>query len=213
MRLPVPFVLSPSKGERHAFPLRASTSSARTVWGVLVFVAAVVVCSAAAPHSFPATGEVEIAFTPGDAIDSLIIGAVDRAKSEVLVHAYTFTHRRIAQALIAAKRRGVAVSVLADREQARSVPQNVLPDLVAGGVAVWLDGNFQAAHNKVIVIDADEPHPTTITGSYNFTIAAQRHNAENVVVMRDNAAVARAYRDNWRRLKAGAAPWSAEAVK
>jgi phosphatidylserine/phosphatidylglycerophosphate/cardiolipin synthase-like enzyme len=168
---------------------------------------------AAAPRSFPATGEVEIAFTPGDAIDKLIVDTLGRAKNEILVHAYTFTDRRIAQALVAAKRRGVAVSVLADREQARSVPQNVLPQLVEGGVAVWLDGNFQAAHNKVIVIDADEPRPTTITGSYNFTFAAQHHNAENIVVLRDNAAVARAYRDNWRRLKAAAVPWSAEAVK
>jgi phosphatidylserine/phosphatidylglycerophosphate/cardiolipin synthase-like enzyme len=169
--------------------------------------------AAAAPRTFPATGEVEVAFTPGDAIDRLVIAAIGRARREVLVHAYTFTQRRIAQALVAARRRGVSVSVLADREQARSVPHNVLPELVAGGVDVWLDGNFQAAHNKVIVIDADGAHPTTITGSYNFTIAAQRHNAENVVVLRDNAAVAKAYRDNWRRLKAAAVPWTAEAVR
>lgn len=169
--------------------------------------------ASAAPRTFPATGDVEIAFTPGDAIDHLVIAAIDGAKSEILVHAYTFTHRRIAHALVAAKRRGVAVAVLADREQARTVPQNVLPDLAGGGVAVWLDGNFQAAHNKVIVIDADGAHPTTITGSFNFTIAAQRHNAENVVVLRDNPAVAKAYRDNWRKLKASAVPWTAEAVK
>jgi len=169
--------------------------------------------AAAAPRTFPAAGEIEIAFTPGDAIDNLIIGAIDGAKSEILVHAYTFTHRRIAQALVAAHRRGVTVSVVADREQARAVPHNVLPDLVAGGVPVWLDGNFQSAHNKVIVIDAEASHPTTITGSYNFTLAAQRTNAENVVVLRDNAAVAKAYRDNWRRLKANAAPWPDAAPK
>jgi phosphatidylserine/phosphatidylglycerophosphate/cardiolipin synthase-like enzyme len=192
-----------------------STGSARTVWSVLLFVAATMALGAvaAAPRTFPATGEIEIAFTPGDAIDNLLIGAINGAKSEILVHAYTFTHRRIAQALVAAHRRGVTVSVVADREQARSVPQNVLPDLVAGGVAVWLDGNFQNAHNKVMVIDADEPHPTAITGSYNFTLAAQRHNAENVLVLRDNAAVAKAYRDNWRRLKANATPWSEDALR
>lgn len=169
--------------------------------------------AAAAPRSFPATGNIEIGFTPGDAVDNLIIAAIERAQSEILVHAYTFTHRRIAQALVSAKRRGVAVTVLADREQARAMPQNVLPQLVAGGVDVWLDGNFQAAHNKVIVIDAELAHATTITGSYNFTIAAQRSNAENVVVLRDSPAVARAYRDNWRRLKSAAAPWSEDAVK
>jgi len=166
-----------------------------------------------APRNFPATGNVEVAFTPGDAVDNLIIAAIDGAQSEILVHAYTFTHRRIAQALIGAKRRGVAVTVLADREQARAVPQNVLPQLVAGGVEVWLDGNFQAAHNKVIVIDAVLPRATTITGSYNLTLAAQRSNAENVVVLHDNAPVARAYRDNWQRLKAAAVPWSEQAVK
>jgi phosphatidylserine/phosphatidylglycerophosphate/cardiolipin synthase-like enzyme len=169
--------------------------------------------ASAAPRTFPATGTIEIGFTPGDPVDTLIIAAIERAQSEILVHAYTFTHRRIAQALVSAKRRGVAVTVLADREQARAVPQNVLPQLVAGGVEVWLDGNFQAAHNKVIVIDAELPHATTITGSYNFTIAAQRSNAENVVVLRDNSAVARAYRDNWRRLKSAAVPWSEDGMK
>jgi len=187
----------------------------RALWSSIVFAAAVAAPSVpvAAPLTFPGAGEVEIAFTPGDAIDNLIIAAINGAKGEILVHAYTFTHRRIAQALVAAHRRGVAVSVVADREQARSVPQNVLPDLAAGGVAVWLDGNFQNAHNKVIVIDADAEHATTITGSYNFTLAAQRHNAENVVVLRDNPAVAKAYRDNWRRLQAKATPWSEDALR
>ncbi len=132
---------------------------------------------------------------------------------EVLVNAYTFTQRRIATALVAAKKRGVAVAVIADLQQTRSLPQNVLPQMVAGGVEVWLDGNYQAAHNKVIVIDADSPKATTITGSYNFTVAAQFHNAENVVILRNNREVAAAYRDNWERLKAHATKWSADALR
>ena len=167
---------------------------------------------AARPHVYPGTGSIELAFTPGDAIDNLIIGIINGAQREILVNAYTFTHRRIAQALVSAKRRGVAVAVLADREQARVVPQNVLPQLVEGGVDVWLDGNFSAAHNKVIVVDADSARATTVTGSFNFTFAAQKNNAENVVVLRDNGPVARAYRDNWRRLKDGAIPWSESAL-
>jgi phosphatidylserine/phosphatidylglycerophosphate/cardiolipin synthase-like enzyme len=175
--------------------------------------AAAAAADAPSPRRYPAAGTVEIAFTPGDPVDNLIIAAIDRAQTEVLVHAYTFTHRRIAQALISARRRGIAVAVLADREQARAVPQNVLAQLASGGIEVWLDGNFAAAHNKVIVIDAGLPRATTITGSYNFTLAAQRSNAENIVVLHDNEPVARAYRDNWRRLKAGATPWSDDALK
>lgn len=171
--------------------------------------------SAQAPaiHRYPATGSIEIAFTPGDRIDRLVIAAIDGAASEVLVQAYSFTDHAIARALVRARQRGVKVRVVADREQARTLPQNVLPDLVAGGVEVWLDGNFQAAHNKVIIIDADAVHATTITGSYNFTFAAQRGNAENVIVLRDNAPVARAYRYNWERLHASALPWSEDAIR
>ncbi len=163
---------------------------------------------ATAARRYAAAGSVEVAFTPGDRIDRLIIATVDEAQQEVLVLAYSFTDRTIARALVRAKQHGVSVKVVADREQARTLPQNVLSDLVAGGVEVRMDGNFQAAHNKVIVLDADSPHATTITGSYNFTLAAQRSNAENVIVLRDNPALARAYRGNWSRLYAGATPWA-----
>jgi len=156
---------------------------------------------------YPATGMIDVAFTPGDRIDRLIIGEIDQSKHEVMMLAYSFTDRTIARALIRAHQRGVRVQVVSDREQARALPQNVLAELVAGGVSVWVDGNFQAAHNKVIVIDPDTPRATTITGSYNFTYAAQRGNAENVIVLRDNPPVARSYRDNWSRLKASATPW------
>jgi phosphatidylserine/phosphatidylglycerophosphate/cardiolipin synthase-like enzyme len=156
---------------------------------------------------FAATGSIEAAFTPGDRIDSLIIAAIAGAKHEVLVNAYSFTQRGIANALVAARKRGVSVQVIADSQQAATLPQNVLGMLDKGGVIVWLDANYQAAHNKVVIVDAGTAHATTITGSYNFTNAAQWHNAENVVILRDNPQAARAFRDNWLRLKAHAAPW------
>ena len=49
-----------------------------------------------------------------------------------------------------------------------------------------------------------------LVGSYNFTLAAQRSNAENVLVLRDNPGVAQAYRKNWQRLKARASPWAGQ---
>jgi len=176
----------------------------RACAALLFALAAPIGANAQAPHPFAASGTIELAFTPGDRIDRLVITAIDDAQQEVLVLAYSFTDRSIARALVRAQQRGVRVRVVADREQARALPQNVLADLVAGGVEVRVDGNFAAAHNKVIVIDADSPHATTITGSYNYTLAAQRNNAENVIVLRDNPQVARAYRDNWARRHAAA---------
>jgi len=175
---------------------------------VAVLVAGSALADGATGKHYAGVGSIDVAFTPADRIDRLIIGEIDASRYEVMVLAYSFTDRAIARALIRARQRGARVKVVADREQARLLPQNVLADLAAAGVDVWLDGNFQAAHNKVIVIDADAPSATTITGSYNFTYAAQRGNAENVIVLRDNPPVARAYRDNWARLKARATPWA-----
>jgi phosphatidylserine/phosphatidylglycerophosphate/cardiolipin synthase-like enzyme len=88
------------------------------------------------------------------------------------------------------------------------MPQSVVGELAAAGVPVWLDGRHAAAHNKVLIIDAALPGATTVTGSYNFTVAAQKRNAENVVIFRDNPAVAQTYRDNFRRLQARSQRWS-----
>ena len=189
--------------------MRAATAAAGAL-AIVVFAAgakAVADSLPAAGARFAATGSIETAFTPGDRIDNLIIAAIAAAKREVLVNAYSFTQRRISGALVAARKRGVSVQVIADSQQAATLPQNVLAELVKGGVDVWLDSNYQAAHNKVVIVDADTANATTITGSYNFTVAAQWHNAENVVILRDNREVARAYRDNWLRLKARATPW------
>ena len=53
------------------------------------------------------------------------------------------------------------------------------------------------AHNKVMVIDGER----VITGSFNFTSAAQNHNAENLLVL-DDSALAAQYRTNWERRRA-----------
>ena len=189
--------------------MRAATAAAGAL-AIVVFAAGASAVADSPPATgarLAATGSIETAFTPGDRIDNLVIAAIAAAKREVLVNAYSFTQRRISGALVAARKRGVSVQVIADSQQAATLPQNVLLELVKGGVDVWLDSNYQAAHNKVVIVDADTANATTITGSYNFTVAAQWHNAENIVILRDNQEVARAYRDNWLRLKAHATPW------
>ena len=189
--------------------MRAASAAAGAL-AIVVFAAGASAVADSPPATgarLAATGSIETAFTPGDRIDNLIIAAIAAAKREVLVNAYSFTQRRISGALVAARKRGVSVQVIADSQQAATLPQNVLLELVKGGVDVWLDSNYQAAHNKVVIVDADTANATTITGSYNFTVAAQWHNAENIVILRDNQEVARAYRDNWLRLKAHATPW------
>lgn len=147
----------------------------------------------------PASGTIEFAFTPGDDAAGLIVGTIDAAKSQVLVQAFSFTHREIADALIRAHQRGLDVQVIADKDQNELVESDALRRLVAAGLPVFLDADHLAAHNKVIVIDQNAMRPTLITGSFNFTFAAQYRNAENVLVLHGNPDLTRAFFDNWQR--------------
>ncbi len=151
------------------------------------------------PVVLPATGTVQVAFTPGDDAGKLIADAINSAQRQVLVQAFSFTHRKIADALIAAKQRGVDVKVVADKEQTHRIPTSVIARIAAGGVPVFIDSAHNSAHNKVMVIDAGSPEAALITGSFNFTQAAQHKNSENVLVIRGNKALTDLYLKNWQQ--------------
>ena len=152
-----------------------------------------------APHA--AAGTLQFAFTSDHHADSMIIAAIDAAKRQVLVQAYSFTHRRIADALIRAKNRGVEVVVLADQQQTQAHPA-ALRDVARSGAPVLADSHHAAAHNKLVIIDAGYTDCAVITGSFNFTYAAQHRNAENVIILRGNPPLCEAYFNNWRRHQA-----------
>ena len=161
-------------------------------------------CAGAAAPPLPASGTVQYAFAPGDHADTLIVGAIDDAQRQVLVLAYSFTHRRIADALVRAHRRGVEVAVVMDASEARAMP-SVAHDLARAGVAVRFDDRHAAAHNKTMVIDGSLAACAVVTGSFNFTYAAQQRNAENALLLRGNPPLCEAYAGNWRRHFAHAA--------
>ena len=162
--------------------------------------------AAAPPVPNTSHGTVQYAFTPGGRADAMIIAAIASARQQVLVQAYSFTHRRIADALIAAHSRGIDVAVIADHEQTRANASTVIRDITRSGVPVLLDSLHAAAHNKVIVIDAGDPECAVVTGSYNFTYNAQHRNAENAVILRGNPPLCEAFRNNWLRHKAHSIP-------
>ena len=159
------------------------------------------------PH-IEETVTAQIAFTPGDDVARIIVEALRAARSQILVQAFSFTHRDIARALIDAHGRGVDVQVIADAEQTDLIENTVVPELDAAGVPVYLDEQHVAAHNKVTVIDEGHPWAAVITGSYNFTFAAQFRNAENLLVLRGGPHIVRAYADNWRRHRSHSRPYS-----
>jgi phosphatidylserine/phosphatidylglycerophosphate/cardiolipin synthase-like enzyme len=156
--------------------------------------------------STAANARVEAVFTPGDDVAGKIVAAIRHARRQVLVQAFSFTHDDIARALLEAHRRGVEVKLIADREQTEQMEHGQVPVLARGGLQVWLDGEHQNAHNKVMVIDAGTPGALIITGSFNFTRAAQYKNAENAVFISGNESLVMEYARNWQRHLAHSSP-------
>jgi len=158
------------------------------------------------PVAIAAAGTVQVAFTPGDNGTALIVQAVENARKQVLVQAYSFTSRDIAQALIEARRRGLDVQLIADPKQADNNKNGMVAYVAGAGVPTFFDEEHDSAHNKVMVIDAESANPVVITGSFNFSRAAQHKNAENLLLFRGNPQLAAAYLRNWRKHREHAVP-------
>jgi phosphatidylserine/phosphatidylglycerophosphate/cardiolipin synthase-like enzyme len=154
-----------------------------------------------------AQGTLQPAFAPWDDVESLIIGSIESAKKQVLVQAYLLTSKKIATALIAAHHRGLDVRVLVDAEQLAKGESSKVPELVNAGIPVWVESKYQNAHDKIIVIDPMTNDAVVITGSFNFTWAAQHKNAENILIARSNPTLASRYALNWERHQQDAAPY------
>ena len=164
--------------------------------GVIVLALTVAIgCHAqAAPHVEAVTAEP--CFTPHQRCTGIIVAAIDHARREIWVLAYGFTSEPIVTALVAAHRRGVKVAAILDKSNGRrSKRYSGARTISAAGVPVWIDHHSGIAHNKVIVIDGR----LVITGSFNFTTAADRRNAENVLVI-ESTTIAAQYLGNWRSL-------------
>ncbi len=135
---------------------------------------------------------IDVYFSPKGGCTEAIVRALDGARQTVLVQAYSFTSAPIAKALVAARGRGVDVQVILDGSQ-RTAQYTNADYLARAGVPVRIDDRHAIAHDKVMVIDGE----TVITGSFNFTWAAETRNAENLLVIRDRAVAAK-YTAHWR---------------
>jgi phospholipase D len=135
----------------------------------------------------------EVCFTPGGDCTDLAVSNIDKARSSILVQAYSFTSAPIAKALVNAKNRGIDVKVILDKSDFAK-RYTIATYLKNNNIPVWNDYQPAIAHNKVIIIDDD----ILLTGSFNFTKAAQQRNAENLLVI-DSPQLADLYTKNWQK--------------
>ena len=136
--------------------------------------------------------KLDVCFTPPSGCSEKIIEEINKSKTSIYVQAYGFTSKKIADSLINAHLRGVKVQVILDRSNMSKKGYSKLMDLKEAGIDISLDIVPGIAHNKVMIIDEKK----VITGSFNFTEAADKRNSENVIIIEDKETV-KQYLNNW----------------
>lgn len=137
-------------------------------------------------------GSIDVIFSPKGGATAAIIKTIEQAQNSLLVAAYSFTSSDIAKALLKAKNRGVKIRIILDKSQ-MSQKYSAATFFSNQGFDLRIDVKHAIYHNKFMVID----EKTIITGSFNFTKAAEFKNAENLLLIKNNPNLARRYRDAW----------------
>jgi phosphatidylserine/phosphatidylglycerophosphate/cardiolipin synthase-like enzyme len=137
----------------------------------------------------------KICFSPQGGCTEAIVSVINDAKTEVLVQAYSLTSSPIARALLNAHKRKIKVDVLLDKSQRKKHYRSTTL-MANAGIPIFVDDEHSIAHNKVMIIDKK----IVITGSFNFTRAAEETHAENLLIIR-NRDLAKVYVENWEKHK------------
>lgn len=133
-------------------------------------------------------------FSPHGGCTADIVGLIGTAKRSVLLAGYSFTSTPIADALVARRKAGVRVELVLDRSDAGEHPVrgSKAEAVKAGGAAVWIDSKHAIFHDKYLIVDGAYLE----TGSFNYTTAAERSNAENCLILR-SVELASQYTADW----------------
>jgi cardiolipin synthase A/B len=108
-----------------------------------------------------------------------LLSLINGAKKTIRVAIYTFTRNDVADALIAAHKKGVNTIVYIDKGSGEGAGQKIYRKLIDAGVPTKLYDNQGLLHHKMAWID----HNKLIMGSANWTHAAFSRNEDNFFIL------------------------------
>ena len=130
--------------------------------------------------------------------DKEIIALIDAAKSKIYFAIYEFTLKDIADALVTAKQRGIAVYGVVDSgEAANSYDKPIITELTSAGIPVVTEKH--STGNGIMHIKAIVTDNAYALGSYNWTNSATTINDEILEIGTD-AALRQTYENILKRL-------------
>ena len=191
----------PSDAERAvirstAFALARAEVADPTSREVIAWLEDVVKALSAAGRDAAEQRTADCCFTPDEQAATRLVGLIGAARASLDVCVFTITDDRLADALAAAHRRGVAVRIITDDDKAADRGSDV-PRLSREGIPLRTDRSEHHMHHKFAVIDGR----LLVTGSYNWTRSAATSNHENYVMVDDPKLVqpfARTFAELWR---------------
>ncbi|OUJ76336.1 hypothetical protein BXP70_01570 [Hymenobacter crusticola] len=138
--------------------------------------------------------QAEVFFSPGTECLDAILRFINQAAHRLDVCVFTISDDRIAEALLAAHRRGTVIRLLTDNDKLHDQGSDIKP-LQAAGLSVRIDRTPNHMHHKFAIAD----ERVALTGSYNWTRSAALSNLENLLIT-DDAAVVQRYSQEFERL-------------
>lgn len=133
-------------------------------------------------------------FSPGKEIKETIAKLLNDAQTSVDLCVFTITDHELATRIIASQKRGVKVRIITDDEKVNDNGSEI-NKLKQAGIPIKIDHSHYHMHNKFGIIDKR----VAITGSFNWTYTATKHNQENLLAT-SKFEIVKQYSDEFERL-------------
>ena len=128
---------------------------------------------------------------------------IDSANKSLRVAMFTWTRYDLAQAIIAASKRGVKTEVVIDHSSGKGTSAKIVALLKKNGIPTSLSQGKALLHHKFALIDGS----TLVNGSANWTKAAFSQNDDCFIVLHDLTVDQKKQMEElWKVIKADSAP-------
>lgn len=133
-------------------------------------------------------------FSPGHDIKKTITQILSEAELSVDLCVFTITDQDLGRHILNCNDRGLKVRIITDDEKS-SARGSAIWEMAQNGILVKTDRSRFHMHNKFGIIDGR----IAITGSFNWTLTATRHNQENLLAT-SNVDIVNQYQHEFDRL-------------